>query len=150
MRHHHEAGIAERGAGGLGDRGLAVADDLVDGERPEDAERDEDVEAAGDPERACTSRGAGRARGRARSPAEKVITLNPRNAKNVSATLATMSENGGIAAERQQAPVGVGDRHGDEDREDAELDDDDHRLRAVDDARPDEVDAERADDDEPW
>ena len=33
--------------------------------------------------------------GSARSPAENVITLKPRNAKNVSATLATMSESGG-------------------------------------------------------
>ena len=43
-RHHREAGVSERRSRGLGDRGLAVADRLVDGERPEDAERDEDVE----------------------------------------------------------------------------------------------------------
>ena len=34
-------------------------------------------------------------RGSARSPAENVITLNPMKAKNVSATLAMMSESGG-------------------------------------------------------
>ena len=42
-RHHHEARLAECRAGGLGDRGLAVALDLLDGERAEHAECDQHV-----------------------------------------------------------------------------------------------------------
>ena len=63
----------------------------------------------------------------------------------MSATLATMSENGRIAAEGEQVEVDVDERHGDEDGEDGEQDDDDQRLRAVDDARADDVDRRHRD-----
>ena len=65
---HHEARLAERGSRGLGDRGLAVAGHLLDGERAEHADRDEDVGHARHARARGTSPAAARARGRAGRP----------------------------------------------------------------------------------
>ncbi len=57
------------------------------------------------------------------------------------------SEQRRVAAESEQIPVDVDDRHGDEDGEDGEQDDDDQRLGAVDEAGADQVDRGHRDDD---
>ena len=57
----------------------------------------------------------------------KVMTPKPRKAKNVSATLDTMSPNG-VAGEGQEVGVDVGQRRHREHREDAEHDDHDDGL----------------------
>ena len=64
-RHDREARVAERRPRSLGDRRLAVADDLLDGQRAEDAQRDQDVRQRRDAEREIHRRRATRAPARA-------------------------------------------------------------------------------------
>jgi hypothetical protein len=93
-RHDREAGVAQGGPGGLGDRGLAVANCLVDHDGSEDTDRDQHVRHRDEPE--CEDRRPRKLPlGIAEAAHVKVMTPKPRNAKNVSAMLATMSANEG-------------------------------------------------------
>ena len=64
-----------------------------------------------------------------------MITLKPRYAKNVRATLAMMSEKGGYPLNARVVEVDVDERHGNEHREDGEQDDHDQRLGPIHDSR---------------
>ena len=107
-RHHREAGLAERGSRGLGDRRLAVADRLLDGERPEDAERDEDVEDGRDAEggvhrqRQLSRRIAQVAGGEGDHAEAEVGEERERDARDD-------VRRGRVAAEREQVEVDVDD-----------------------------------------
>ena len=93
--HEPVPGSAEHRLGGHGERGATRFDDLVDREGAEHAEGDEDVDGRGDAQREVHGRGTAGDQGRSRSLAVKVMTPKPRNAKNVRATLDTMSLIGG-------------------------------------------------------
>jgi hypothetical protein len=144
--HHGEPGVSERRPGGLGDRGLAVADHLVDGQRPEDAERDQDVRRRRDAQgevhgpRKLPGRVAQIAGGEGDDAEAEVGEERQRDARDD-------VREGRIAAEGEQAEVDVGHGHADEDDEDGEQDDDDQRLRPVDHPRADEVDRRHRDHD---
>ena len=139
-RHHREAGVPERRPRGLGDRGLAVADHLRDGERAEDAERDQDVQHRRHAERRVH---------RLRQLARRVAQVARGEGDHAEAEVGEEGEGDArddvverrIAAEGEQVEVDVRQRDDDEDGEDREEEDDDQRLRAVDDLGADDVDA---------
>ena len=139
-RHDREPGVAERRPRGLGDRRLAVPDRPPSTVSvPKTPSEISTYSTVVTPSAPYIALGSSRV-GSRRSPAAKVITLKPRYAKNVSATLARIVGEGRVVAEREQVAVDVDDRDGDEDREDAEQHDDDQRLGAIDDPGADEVD----------
>ena len=113
--------------------------DLVDRERSEDAERDQHVGRA---------RHAKREVHRRRQLARRIAQVACRERDHAEAQVGEERQRDArddvrqrrIAAERQQVQVDVDDRHADEDGEDGEQDDDDQRLRPVDDPRADQVD----------
>jgi hypothetical protein len=137
--HHREAGVSERGPRGFGDRRLAVADRLLDCERAEDAERDEDVQGGGDPQRGIHRPGELTGGVAQVAHGERDDTEAQVGEEGESNTRDDVRD-GWIAAEGEQVEVDVDQRHGDEDREDGEQDDDDQRLRAIHNTRADQVD----------
>ena len=138
-RHDREPGVTERRPRRLGDRGLAVADHLGDGQRPEDADRDQHVQHGRDAERAVHG---------LRQLAGRVAEVAGGERDHAEAEVREEGEGdarddvgeGRVPAEREQVEVDVDDRDRDEHREDAEEHDDDQRLGAIDDLRTDDVD----------
>ena len=133
-RHHREAGVTERRTRRLGDRGLAVADRLRDGQRAEDAERDEHVEDRRHAERGVHRHGQLASRvaqvsGGERDDAEAEVR---EERESDARDDGPRSDGYPLKASRSRSMSTM--RHGDEDGEDGEQHDDDQRLRAIDDA----------------
>ena len=143
-RHHREPGVPERRPRGLGDRRLAVADHLRDGERAEHTERDQDVQHRRDAEGEIH---------RLRQLTRRVAQVADGEGDDAEAEIREEGEGDTrddvverrIAAESEQVPVDVHQGDGDEDGEDRQEEDDDQRLGAVDDLRADDVDARHGD-----
>ena len=145
-RHDREACVAERRPRRLGDRGLAVADDLRDRQRAEDTECDQDVEHGRHAQGAVhgtreLSGGVAQVAGGEGDHAEAEV--GEERERHAGEDL----REGRIPAEGEQIRVDVDDRDRDENGEDGEQENDDHRLRLVHDARADQVDRRHPDHD---